>query len=74
MTRGLLQAGAVFALLLASVASASADDPTGVLLQQRGLAPVYPGPLPEFTEGGICYQGMHTQSFPNTEGFRCVRN
>jgi hypothetical protein len=74
MTSGLFKTGAVLALLLASVGGAYADDPTGVLLQERGLAPTYPGPLPAFTEGGVCYQGMHAQSFPNLEGFRCVRN
>jgi hypothetical protein len=70
----LLKAGAVLALLLAPAAGAYADDPTGVLLQERGDAPYYPGPLPAFTEGGICYQGMHSEPFPNLEGYRCIRN
>jgi hypothetical protein len=61
------------ALLLAST-GAYADDPTGVLLRQRGDAPRYPGPLPAFTEGGICYQGMHSVPFPNFSGYRCVRD
>ena len=73
MIRGILQAGAVVALLLAS-SGAYADDPTGVLLQERGEAPAYPGPVPAFTEGGTCYQGMHAQPFPNLSGYRCVRN
>jgi hypothetical protein len=62
--------------MLAIPARAYADDPTGVLLQERGEAPVYPGPgpLPEFTEGGMCFQGMHSVPFPNLNGYRCVRN
>jgi hypothetical protein len=73
MSRSISVCGAVFALMLASGA-AYADDPTGVLLQQRGDAPIYPGPLPEFTEGGVCYQGMHAEAFPNLNGYRCVRD
>jgi hypothetical protein len=63
---------AMFAMPL----SAYADDPTGVLLQERGEAPVYPGPgpLPAFTEGGVCFQGMHSEPFPNFYGYRCIRN
>jgi hypothetical protein len=62
--------------MLAVPTSAYADDPTGVLLQERGEAPVYPGPgpLPEFTEGGVCFQGMHSEPFPNLSGYRCIRN
>lgn len=76
MTNGLLKVGAVLTLLLAPSAIAYADDPTGVLLQERGDAPRYPGPgpVPAFTEGGVCYQGMHTTPFPNLSGYRCVRN
>jgi hypothetical protein len=44
MTSGLLKTGAVLTLLFASSAGAYADDPTGLLLQQRGEAPRYPGP------------------------------
>lgn len=73
MTSG-LKVSAVLALLLASGAGAYADDPTGVLLQERGLAPKYPGPVPPYTEGGMCYQGMHSEPFPNVDGYRCVRN
>jgi hypothetical protein len=62
--------------MLVVPASAYADDPTGVLLQERGEAPVYPGPgpLPEFTEGGVCFQGMHSEPFPNLSGYRCIRD
>lgn len=68
------RAGAVAALLLASSAASYADDPTGILLQERGQQPRYPGPLPEFTDGGPCYQGMHQQAFPNAQGYRCYRD
>jgi hypothetical protein len=74
MTSGLLKTGTVLTLLLASSAGAYADDPTGVLLQERGEVPRYPGPLPAFTEGGVCYQRMHSEPFPNVSGYRCVRN
>lgn len=74
MTRGLLKAGAVLTLLLASSAGSYADDPTGLLLQERGEAPRYPGRLPAFTEGGVCFQGMHMEPFPNQAGYRCIRN
>ena len=70
----LLKACAVTALLLTSTAGALADDPTGVLMQERGQQPRYPGRLPRYTEGGPCYQGMHQQAFPNSSGYRCVRN
>ena len=73
MARTIMKAGAVLALLLASGA-AYADDPTSLLLQERGQLPPYPGPLPEYTYSGPCYQGMHSESFPNLQGFRCVRN
>jgi hypothetical protein len=76
MTRGTLRVGAILALLMASVAGAYADDPTGVLLQERGLAPIYPGPgpLPAFIDAGPCFQGMHSVSFPTPQGYRCVRD
>jgi hypothetical protein len=60
------------ALMLILASAAYADDPTGVLLQQRGEAPRYPGPVPAFTEGGVCYQGMHSE--PVFGGYRCVRD
>jgi hypothetical protein len=59
MTKGILKAGAVFALLLTS-ASAFADDPTGVLERERGYAPRYPGKLPAYSDSGACYRGMQT--------------
>jgi hypothetical protein len=68
-----LKFGAVLALLLAS-GSAFADDPTGVLLQERGLAPRYSGPLPEFLDHGPCPEGMHSEAFPNAQQYRCIRN
>ena len=74
MSRSILRMGAALALLLAPAVVAYADDPTGLLLRERGDAPRYPGPLPAFTEGGVCYQGMHTQSFNNMSGYRCVRD
>jgi hypothetical protein len=74
MVTGFIKAGAILALLLASGAGAYADDPTGVLLQERGQQPKYPGPLPEFTDSGPCYQGMHQQAFPNIQGYRCYRD
>ena len=72
--RILRRAGAALACLLTCSAGAYADDPTGVLLQLRGIAPPYPGPgpLPAFTEGGPCYQGMH--AVPRFNGYRCVRD
>jgi hypothetical protein len=74
MTVRVLEFSAALALMVALAAGAHADDPTSVLLQQRGLPPVYPGsgPLPAFTEGGPCYRGMHAQ--PRFNGFRCVRD
>jgi hypothetical protein len=72
MTKGILKAGAVFALLLTS-ANAFADDPTGVLERERGYAPRYPGKLPAYSDSGPCYRGMQQESFPNQQGYRCVR-
>jgi hypothetical protein len=60
--------------MLAVPASAYADDPTGAMLQERGEAPVYPGPLPAFTKSGVCFRGMHSEPFPNLNGYRCIRN
>jgi hypothetical protein len=72
MTGELLRVRTVLALTLASGA-ALADDPTGVLLQERGQAPKWPGPLPEIIDGGSCPQRMQSESFPNQQGFRCIR-
>jgi hypothetical protein len=76
MTKNLLAACvAALLLLVAPTAGAFADDPTGVLMQERGQQPKYPGRrLPAFTDGGPCYQGMHQQAFPNTQGYRCYRD
>ncbi len=73
MTSHVLKFGAVLALLLAS-GSAFADDPTGVLLQERGLAPKYVGPLPAFLDHGPCPQGMQSVAFPNAQQYRCIRD
>jgi hypothetical protein len=69
--KSLLKYGAVVALLLAS-ASAYADDPTGVLLQERGLAPRSPGPIAQFSDVGPCPAGTQSHSFPNAQGYRCM--
>jgi len=73
VSRSLVKAGAVAAFLLVS-GGAYADDPTSVLLRDRGQLPAYPGPVPEYTYSGICYQGMHSEPWPNMQGFRCARN
>jgi len=72
MTNQILKCGAVLALLLAS-SGAYADDPTGVLEQQRGTLPAAHGHLPRFSDAGPCQRGMQQQSFPNGQGYRCVR-
>jgi hypothetical protein len=72
MTRGILKAGAILALLVTS-ASAFADDPTALLERQRGYAPRYPGKLPAYSDGGPCYRGEQQMAFPNAQGYRCVR-
>ena len=71
MRKGLLRCGAVFVLLVAS-AAAYADDPTGVLLQERGQLPRAEGPQPAFSDVGPCQAGMQQQAFPNAQGYRCV--
>jgi hypothetical protein len=55
-----LKAGAVLALPLASNSSSLADDPIGVLQEESGQQPKYPGPgpLPEYTDSGPCYPLM----------------
>ena len=42
------------------------------LNELRNPVPPGPGPLPAYTEGGVCFQGMHSESAFN--GYRCVRN
>jgi hypothetical protein len=69
----ILKAVAIASLLLASSA-ALADDPTGVLLQERGEAPTYAphGQAPAFSDVGPCQPGTQSESFPNGQGFRCI--
>jgi len=73
MIRTALKCSAILGLLLGSGIVAYADDPTGVLLQERGAAPRAHGPLPEFSDVGPCQAGMQQESFPNAQGFRCIR-
>jgi hypothetical protein len=72
MIRTSLKCGAVLGLLLASGA-AYADDPTGVLLQERHQLPRSNGPLPRFSDSGPCQRGMQQEAFPNAQGYRCIR-
>jgi hypothetical protein len=58
--------------MVAFPASAYADDPTGVLLQERGLMPRQ-GHAPRFSDLGPCQRGTQSMPFPNGQGFRCVR-
>ncbi|WP_158818349.1 hypothetical protein [Methylocapsa sp. S129] len=72
MTRQILKCGAVLTLLLAS-ASAYADDPTGVLLQeQRAYQPRAYGAVPAFSDVGPCQPGTQSEPFPNGQGYRCI--
>ena len=71
MTKNLLKYGAVLALLLAS-ASAYADDPTGVLLRERGQAPGQNGQVAQFSDVGPCQAGTQSEPFPNMQGYRCI--
>jgi hypothetical protein len=78
MTRQILKCGAVLTLLLAS-ASAYADDPTGVLLQERRAAApdngrMNGGPPAAFSDVGPCQAGMQSEPFPNGQGYRCIPN
>jgi hypothetical protein len=63
---------AVIAMVAVPV-SAYADDPTGVLLQERGLMPRQQGHVPRFSDVGPCQRGTQSMPFPNGQGFRCVR-
>jgi hypothetical protein len=63
---------AVAGLLMAS-ADAYADDPTGVLLQQRHQTPTQQGHVPRYSDLGPCQHGTRSEPFPNGQGFRCVR-
>jgi hypothetical protein len=70
MIRSILKVGAV-AVLLMSSGAAFADDPTGVLLQQKGHHRA-PGGGHAISYVGPCGAGTQSQSFPNAQGFRCV--
>ena len=77
-----LRTAAIFVILggaLLASASAYADDPTGVLLSEQWAK----GPpltreelrqLPAFSDVGPCQRGMQQVAFPNTQGYRCIRN
>jgi len=71
MTRNVLKFAAVATLLMAA-GSAYADDPTGVLLQERGLMPRQ-GHAARFSDLGPCGRGTQSVPFPNGQGYRCVR-
>ena len=73
MIRTALQCGAILGMLLGSGVVSYADDPTGLLLQQRGQLPRSHGPLPRFSDNGPCQRGMQQEAFPNHQGYRCVR-
>ena len=70
MTRSGLKVGAV-AVLLFSSGVAFADDPTSVLLQQKGHHRA-PGAHGMISYVGPCGPGTQSQAFPNPQGFRCV--
>jgi hypothetical protein len=72
MIKTSLKLGAVLALLLGSSVVSYADDPTGVLEQERGTQPRAQGQLPQFSDTGPCQRGMQSESFPNAQGYRCV--
>ena len=73
MIRTALKCSAILGLLLGSGALAYADDPTGLLLQQRGQLPRSDSALPKFSDVGPCHRGMQQVAFPNGQGYRCVR-
>jgi hypothetical protein len=62
--------------LLAAPASAYADDPTGVLLQEQRAAESpaqhQNGQTPAFSDVGPCQPGTQSEPFPNQQGFRCI--
>jgi hypothetical protein len=69
MTRSGLKVGVV-AVLIVSSGVAFADDPTSVLLQQRGHHRAPGGHV--ISNVGPCGAGTQSQAFPNAQGFRCV--
>jgi len=75
MTRKPWKCLAVIAML-AVPASAYADDPTGVLLQEQRAAESpaqhQNGQAPAFSDVGPCQPGTQSESFPNQQGYRCI--
>jgi hypothetical protein len=69
----ILKACAVAALMTTS-AAAYADDPTAVLLRERGEIPTYapPGVQLGASYVGPCAPGTESYPFPNGQGYRCV--
>jgi hypothetical protein len=63
---------AVAAAALTVSAGAYADDPTGILLQERHQMPRQ-GHAARFSDLGPCQRGTQSVPFPNGQGFRCVR-
>jgi hypothetical protein len=72
MIKNALKCGAVLAFLASGGIAAYADDPTGVLEQERGTQPRTHGQLPQFSDSGPCQRGMQSESFPNAQGYRCI--
>jgi hypothetical protein len=76
----MMKFGAVLAFLLTS-AGAYADDPTGVLQQERQanqpMAHKHHKAMKSgraaFSDSGPCQRGMQSEPFPNAQGYRCVR-
>ena len=64
---------AIAASLACGSTVAFADDPTGVLLQERHQLPPSNGPVPAFSDWGPCQAGQTQMAFPNAQGYRCVR-
>src|SRR5260370_36765079 len=64
--------------MLAVPSSAYADDPTGVLLQERRAAESpaqhQHGQAPAFSDVGPCQPGTQSEPFPSQQGFRCIPN
>jgi hypothetical protein len=60
--------------LVLSSGAAFADDPTSVLLRERGEIPTYAPPgFPVGTSFvGPCAPGTEAYSFPTGNGYRCI--
>jgi len=68
MIRTTLKCGAIVGLLMAGgVGAAYADDPTGVLEQERGTLPRANGPLPRFSDAGPCQAACSRRRFPTVK-------